>query len=173
MINYSVDSSIRRKIIVCLFILSLLLAEPANMILSWLYNLIVEWVPSIKQYLLFLSQIGISLSEVSLLSVFAVLYWLFSEFLWKIKIITKFTKIPNLNGIWKGKLVSSYIDPDTNKQIAPMDISLEIKQNWNAINIKAHFTKSNSYSKTASLHTNEQKGIVLGGLYCQVLETII
>lgn len=164
MTNYSIDSSIRRKIIVILFVISLLLIKPANALLAAVYTLIINVWPITTDFFDLLSEIGVSVSAVSLLSIFSILYWGFCKFLWKTKPITKFTGIPNLNGDWEGKLISSYIDPKTNKNFV-LDMTVEIVQDWNSISIKSTFPESTSYSKTASLHTNEQKGIILGFSY--------
>lgn len=159
MINYSIDSSIRRKIIIIFFVISLLLVKPINSILTIAYNLIITVLPFTAEGFDLLSKIGISVSGVSLLSIFTILYFLFCKFGWKR--VTRLTGIPNLNGVWKGELISSHINPETNENVQ-LDMTLEIIQNWNSISLRADFPESSSYSKTASLHTNEQKGIVLG-----------
>ncbi len=164
MTNYSIDSSIRRKIIVILFVISLLLFIPMNAILTTVYNLIIMLLPSTANFFNLLSEIGISVSAVSLLSVFAMLYFIFCKFVWKMKLVAKFTGVPNLNGDWQGTLVSSHINPETNKKTV-LDMTMVIIQDWNSISIRSTFPKSSSYSKTASLHINEQKGIVLGFSY--------
>lgn len=164
MTNYSIDSSIRRKIIVILFMISLLLFIPINAILTFVYNLITTLLPTTANFFNLLSEIGISVSAVSLLSIFAMLYFIFCKFGWKNKTIIKFTGVPNLNGDWQGTLVSSRINPETNENIV-LDMTMVIIQDWNSISIKSTFPESSSYSKTASLHINEQKGIVLGFSY--------
>ena len=158
MINYSIDSSIRRKIIIIFFVISLLLVKPINSILTIAYNLIITVLPFTEESFNLLSKIGISVSGVSLLSIFTILYSLFCKFGWKR--VARFTGIPNLNGVWEGKLISSHINPETNENVQ-IDMTLEIIQNWNSISLRADFPESISYSKTASLHTNEQKGIIL------------
>lgn len=164
MINYSIDSAIRRKIIVFFFVISLLLVKPINMILTVAYDFTIRVLPFTEDCFDLFSKIGISVSEVSLLSVFAILYVLFCKFVWKIKLVAKMTGIPDLSGAWEGKLISSYINPETNKK-AELDMTVEIIQDWNSISIRSKFPESSSYSKTASLHINEQKGIVLGFSY--------
>ena len=54
---------------------------------------------------------------------------IFATILWKLTIFQNWlVLIPNLNGIWKGKIQSDWISPDTNKKLPPIDAQLFIRQ---------------------------------------------
>ena len=67
--------------------------------------------------------------------------------------------MPDLSGKWEGKLVSSYIDEQGKH--TEKDIKVTISQNWDKISIKSEFGTSYSYSDTASICIDDNKGITL------------
>lgn len=165
MVNYAIDSDIRRKVIIILVVVSLLLLEPINLLLETLYNLIIGVFPFIETPFSKLSIIGFDVSKLTFFALFGLLYGVFIKLAWKFKLVVKLTKVPNLNGVWEGKLISSFKAPDTGEQIPPIDMSVEIKQNWTSMSVCCYFPKSTSYSKMTSLHINDTKGCVLGFSY--------
>jgi hypothetical protein len=57
------------------------------------------------------------------------LFGIFSKYLWKSWIFRKWLiLIPNLNGTWKGQIVSTWVDPITNARPAPIPAILTIHQ---------------------------------------------
>lgn len=57
--------------------------------------------------------------------------WLFIKYIWKWGILYDWlVPVPDLNGIWKGNLISTWKDPKTNQQINPIPITLTIKQSF-------------------------------------------
>lgn len=79
---------------------------------------------------------------------FGVLFLLFDQVLWKW--LQCILHIPNLNGTWTAKGISSYEDPATGK---PMEFVMEyqIKQSFTRIEISGETDKSTSRSTMASL----------------------
>lgn len=64
--------------------------------------------------------------SVAVISIFSSI---FATVLWKFRIFQNWlVLVPNLNGIWKGKIQSDWISPDTNKKLPPIDAQLIIKQ---------------------------------------------
>lgn len=74
---------------------------------------------------------------------FANIIWL--KLLSKYKITQKNT-FPNINGIWYGTLKSNWIDPNTQKQIDPIQTELDIRQTLLKTHIFIKTNESRSYS---------------------------
>ncbi|MCK1987178.1 hypothetical protein MPH48_03570 [Lysinibacillus fusiformis] len=92
------------------------------------------------------------------LTIFGLLFLLFDKFLWKIRLLyyLGLVKTPNLNGVWKGQLKSSYDDFKDE-----IDACIQIKQTWTKIIIFGKFNQSKSYSISANLETNNGARVVL------------
>lgn len=62
-------------------------------------------------------------------TVISLFFWIFSTCLWKMKILQGWlVLVPNLNGIWKGKIHSDWIDSTTSQKVPAIDTTLIIKQ---------------------------------------------
>ena len=79
---------------------------------------------------------------------FGVLFLLFDHVLWKR--LQFILHIPNLNGTWTAKGISSYEDPATGKPMAFV-MEYQIKQTFTRIEISGETDKSTSRSTMASL----------------------
>ena len=77
-----------------------------------------------------------------------ILFWLANTYLWRLKAIHEVLNIPNINGRYKGYLVSSY---DESQQFP---IVLEIEQSLTDISINLFTERSCSYSISANLVKN-------------------
>lgn len=93
---------------------------------------------------------------------YSIFYCLFNKLLWKWKIFQKIglVKLPNLNGTWKGYVISSF-DEHSKKY----DTTFTIQQDWNRISILGKFEMSQSYSLTASVIVDDKRGITLSYEY--------
>lgn len=80
-------------------------------------------------------------------SAYAVFYWAFDKYIWKIPFLRTLgvVKVPNLAGKWNGHLKSSY---DNFKKT--YDIKVRIAQSWTRISIDLCTSTSSSESNTAS-----------------------
>ena len=152
MINYSLDSDIRKKVIVGLFIISFAINIPLNYAWDLLFSLILK-IPVVEQVVSQFEIIGVVAKQLSIIAVFGLLYTIFSKWMWKLRVVKRFTKVPDLNGEWEGVLESSHKDPDTKKSVI-LDITATITQTWNAVQVICHFPNSSSYSRTATLQIN-------------------
>lgn len=140
--EYSIDVD-NKKIYFWLAILSFLV--------SMLITIIVNYFINITHFI----EVTVSISSLSLFGIF---YTLFDKYIWKWKWLTRIGIVttPNLNGIWKGELYSSYFN-FTKRQ----DASLIIEQNWSKIFIKGEFNQSTSSSDTTSLKVNSGGSVKL------------
>lgn len=77
------------------------------------------------------------LSIFSLVPLVMCVLWLIDKYGWKYKIFKWLVDIPNINGRYKGKLVSSFIDNNGNN--TEMDCIIEISQTASKIELYAYF----------------------------------
>jgi hypothetical protein len=98
----------------------------------------------------------------SVMGFYGLCYNIFDRRLWRIPIIRKIglVSLPNLNGNWKGYLLSSFDEHGTK-----YDASIEIIQSWTRIIIKLRTEKSKSHSIVATLTTENPGGIILSYAY--------
>ena len=79
---------------------------------------------------------------------YGIFYKIFDEWFWK-----KITKIPDLTGSWKGKVITSY---DKQKKEYPAELS--IKQTWSHISLVLTTENSRSGSCLAMISTKNADG---------------
>lgn len=70
----------------------------------------------------------------------------YEKWAWRWRIFHWMIKRPNLNGNYKGTLVSSYIDPQTNQKIPPIPAYISIHQTLLTIQIRQYTKESDSTS---------------------------
>ncbi len=82
------------------------------------------------------------------MSAYAVLYWAFDKYIWKLPFLRRLgvVKVPNLAGEWNGHLKSS-----CDNFTKPYDIEVWITQTWTSISIDLRTSTSSSESNVASL----------------------
>ena len=139
---YSVDSKIRSSInfysIVLSAVIFLILEETG--VIENLIN-IQDTYPVISE----LSRFSLVSIAFTPFAIYKTLFLLFDKWLWKWSFISKWTGIPNLNGSYKGILISSY---DKEKQI---DMELCISQTFTHISFVSTFGDSSSNSSLARI----------------------
>lgn len=85
----------------------------------------------------------------SVIGFFGILYAVFNLSLWKTFLGRLLVATPDLNGKWKGHLVSSFNQHETQRSA-----ELRITQTWTHINIIMKTSSSSSHSRTATISTN-------------------
>jgi len=155
--NYSIDNDWRKKVIVFLMFISILLNFLLYNKVNSLIMDICSKAPLFLSIVNFLESFGTGINILCVLTIFAVLYWLYTKYIWKY--LKRIHSIPDLSGEWKGKLISSYINEQG--EHTEKDVKLIINQNWNKISIKSEFGTSYSYSDTASICIDDNKGLIL------------
>lgn len=87
-------------------------------------------------------------------------HYCFENYLWRCKWLRPLiVKVPNLHGTWKGNLQSSWIDPETGNALAPIDITVYIKQSFSSISVEIHTDKMISTSYIAGFRTDSETGL--------------
>lgn len=141
--SYSIDTDERKTTIAYIAVISVAI----SMSLS---NILDSW--------------GIPLTAPSAMALFGLLYKVFDLYLWKCEIIRKLkiSKIPILEGDWKGNYHSVRISEEKNDEIRTEgEVGFTIKQTWTKISIIQESEKSTSCSEIAGISINDNMGIVL------------
>ena len=87
----------------------------------------------------------------SVAGIFGLLYFMFDRFIWKWRLLRRFdiVTIPDLNGVWRGEIKSSY---DQGGQ--PLQVSVVVSQRWSKILVELDTEESRSKSVAASFLTS-------------------
>lgn len=155
--QYSIDTKIRDKVVYCLVVVSISL----SILLTGCFSGLLERADNALNKIEWLSKLAEILRITELLPniisapiIYGLLSLLFNKVLWKTKVLQRFLGVPNFNGIWSGKLHSSYDDNE-------YTMNLEIEQTWTTIRCTSLFDSSKSYSNVAAVYTKGSEGNTL------------
>lgn len=156
--SYTIDTDARKKVIIYIFILSIILStlctycleEEISNLKHWLNH--IEWV---NQLLEICDALGITTNLIGIPFLFKIMYSCFDKYIWKCKIFKRLHNVPDLNGCWEGQLTSL-----TQGKI--IEMHLDIKQYWSSINFYATFPNSTSESDFASIIINQSGKAIIG-----------
>lgn len=142
---YSTDSNERKWIIFSLLLVSVILSYGFIKLWDLIYSigLLGQFYFVINPYI-----------DFSVVLIFEMLYYSFNKWFWKIPHML-FVEVPNLNGKWKGTLISSYGGGTTVKT------EMTINQTWQNIELRLKTDKSSSKTISASFITKNHKSIEL------------
>lgn len=152
--NYSIDSDIRKKVDRYITVLAIVLMFLFAIILKCLG---IDFIPleiSKSTIVELASKLFTTAVTISV-----IINILFDKLLWKCKVFKRIHNIPNLNGGWSGKYISSYTN-DIGENVKGMT-EINIKQTWSKIKIESYGDKSESHSIIAGLLFNGTNGIEL------------
>ena len=92
---------------------------------------------------------------------YAVLYWLFDSYLWRLRLLRTLAllKVPDLNGEWTGHVVSSYGNGSVH------EVTISIIQKWSKLVVRFETELSLSYSISGSLKVADVVNPELSYLY--------
>lgn len=151
---YSIDKKIRNTVSIVLFVisysLSMILQAKLSPQLEAIYTQFTTW--GLGDIVDFVKASGILPNVLEAAFIYWLISYAFEHWIWKCPAIRWIHKIPNLNGHWKGNLNSSYSDD-------PISMELEVCQTWSEISFKSKFPKSESYSNTAAIHIEHNRGV--------------
>lgn len=84
----------------------------------------------------------------SVMTFYGIFYAIYDKFLWRLRWgPISFSDIPNIQGVWKGELVSSYKED-------PTKVTVIIRQSWLHFSLCLETENSTSYTIMASLETS-------------------
>ena len=153
--SYTIDTGIRKKILWVIFITSIILS---SFLTYWLEGSIVnarDWLQQfecIRQILDICDGFGVTTNFIGIPFLYAVIYYLFDNVLWRTKWLKKFLNVPDLRGHWVGTLTS-------NTYKKTINMKLDVKQTWSKISFVSTFPKSKSESNVAAMFI-EKDGII-------------
>lgn len=160
--SYSIDNNSRKSVILGIVLICVIINMFLYTSLEQLFNYLGEKYSCIQCILEVLDRWGVGINFLTVLALFTIIYLCYCKFIWKWRFVQKIHTVPNLAGKWKGTLITSFQENGKKKE---MDVTLRIKQDWNKISIISSFITSESCSKTASLYSDSNEGIVLTFTY--------
>ena len=100
----------------------------------------------------------------SVFTIEMVIWGLFVKWGWRFKIFQKWlVPFPFIQGTWKGQLTSTWVNPETQKPLDPIEIVLVIRQTFLSVHCTIMTAESESRSYSASIHIDpesDQKRLV-------------
>lgn len=136
--SYNIKGFENDKIVV----FQVLISYAISMGLIYLSNLILDNLPT---YIYPIIEIP------SVIGVYEFTKYIFNKYLWKTKLLSRFLKIPNINGIWEGTIETSF-----NENHEKLDVEMKIKQDLDKILIIYNTEKSTSYSTIAEIDISNE-----------------
>jgi hypothetical protein len=98
----------------------------------------------------------------SVVSIYAVLYFVFVKWLWRSSLFRNWLVIvPDLQGTWRGQLVTTWIKAGTNKLPDPTITYVVIRQTLRHIHVSMFTDESASNSDAAAVVVDKERGIKL------------
>lgn len=96
----------------------------------------------------------------------AFLLTIFDNWIWKWPIWQGWlVHIPNLNGTWKGRLISDWEDPKTGKIIEPIESFYVVTQTYSKLQMKLMTEQSESELIAGNINRNEDGTFTVIGVY--------
>lgn len=133
--EYTVIGHPREKIILFIAIISLVLS-------NWVSILFEQWIPNHFSFTINFS--------ISVFAVFSIIYLIFNNVIWKLKLFDKILHFPNLNGEWECDGLGHNL---IKNQEYPWEGVVVIKQSWDKVLIsnRTRTSTSNSISLTGGI----------------------
>jgi hypothetical protein len=96
----------------------------------------------------------------SIVGLYGLFYSFFNERVWRLSLIQRMLKIPDLRGMWRGYIQSSYDNFESK-----IDAKMEIRQNWTRMLVTMQTQMSKGYSLGAMIITHGSDEMVLSFEY--------
>lgn len=101
----------------------------------------------------------------TVVGVLMLLLAIFDKWLWAFPwLYPWFVPYPNLNGTWKGELVSSWTDPKTGDRVAPIETYLLVKQTFSQLQMRI-MTRESASELLAGSIIKDGTSLTVAGLY--------
>lgn len=127
----------------------------AAFVSSFLVLILVSTFEMAKKYGLSESLPPAIFALVSASAVYTVLYWIFSVYIWRFRLLRSLLRVPDLNGQWHCEGRRLNIDGEVEEEWVG---TITILQNWDKIRVALKTSKSQSDSITASLIWDKVSG---------------
>jgi hypothetical protein len=97
----------------------------------------------------------------------------FDRWLWRVWPVTRLVHRPVLRGTWKGKLISTWIDPSTGNSVGPIDVFLVIRQSCSTLSMRLITKESSSHSLVAALESPRDGAATVSSTYQNIPNLLI
>lgn len=97
----------------------------------------------------------------------------YDRWLWKLGPLRTLQKQPILHGTWKGKLQTTWCNPDTGEVPGPIEVYMVVRQTCSSIAFSMCTAESRSRSVSAALDDSEAGVWVLSGTYISVPQLLL
>lgn len=120
---------------------------------TWIADQIEHYVKSLPldSFPGHLASIGVFDAPTTVVVLFLI-FWLFNNYIWKIKYLDILIGIPNINGRYEGELVSSHTEDKTQNGTYP--VVIEVRQTLTDVEVFLYTERSCSYSLIANICKN-------------------
>lgn len=100
------------------------------------------------------------------IAIYSVFYFIFTKWAWRLRIFQKwFVRVPDLEGTWKGNLISSWVNPKTNLGVDPIPATLVIRQDFYKTTCRLFTKESQSFSISADITQGPDGALCLSYTY--------
>lgn len=97
----------------------------------------------------------------------------FDRYGWKWSVLYPwFVSIPNLQGTWKGQLISTWIDPKTGSQQPPIEAYMLIRQTFSSIHMRLLTRESNSEMLAGNIVQDADGVHTIAGTYRNITKLL-
>jgi len=98
----------------------------------------------------------------------------FDKWLWRLRIVHPwFVAAPNLQGTWKGEVLSTWADPTTGKPLPPIESYLAIRQSFSTIRVRLITRDSTSDLLVGNLTRLQEGGFSIVGTFLNVPRILV
>lgn len=102
----------------------------------------------------------------TLISVATLAFVGFDKLAWRWPLVRFLTKAtPDLQGTWKGEIISTWIDPGTNEAPAPIEAYLVARQTWSTLSLRLYTKESQSKLLTGGFIPDPDSTCTVSGIY--------
>lgn len=129
-------------------------------VIIWIFLLWMEGSASV------LDLVNVAKKFPQAVTIYMILSVLFTKWAWRWKIFKGWlVQIPDIQGTWKGSIISTWTDPTTGGKLGSITAILAIKQSFNKIDCFLFTKESSSYSTAAEINTDQSGNLYLNYNY--------
>ena len=99
-------------------------------------------------------------------TIYVILSFIFTKWLWRLRTFQGWlVPFPDLQGTWSGELKSTWKDATTGQTIAPIPVTLVIRQTFSSVSCALFTRESESYSAAAQISRDDSGALYLNYNY--------
>lgn len=99
-------------------------------------------------------------------TVMGIAVFAFNRWIWRMPFLyPRLVNIPDLEGTWKGEIISNWVDPNTAIKIPPIEAYLAIRQTYFTFHVRVITRESQSHLLAGKIYRNEDGSCEIAGIY--------